>query len=70
MGIEVMQSERKRGEKWAKDLPMEHVYAIVDAMVLGEFDWRDWFEARPSPVFLNAAFNVAQHREEMAGYAI
>ncbi len=64
MSIEQMQTERKRGAKWAKSLPMDCVHAVVDAMVLGEFDWRDWLDTKPSAVFLNAAFTEAQHREE------
>lgn len=68
MGIEAMHKDRARGERWAKDLPMDHVHAILDAMILGEFDWRDYFDSKPSAPFLNAAFNAAQYREEMAGY--
>lgn len=68
MGIEAMQNERKRGERWAKGIAMSDVHALIDAMVLDDFDWRDWFDERPSAPFLNAAFNAAQYREEMVGY--
>lgn len=68
MGIEAMASERKRGASWAEGLYMSDVHALIDAMVLDEFDWRDWFDAKPSAPFLSGAFDAAQSREEMAGY--
>lgn len=64
MSIQEMQSERNRGAKWARDLSMDAVHAIIDAMVLGDFDWREWLDNRPTAVFLNAAFSEAQYREE------
>lgn len=66
MGIEQMRNERTRGTRWAKSLAMDDVHMLVDAMVLGEFDWRDWLDERPSAAFVNAAFATAQLREEMA----
>jgi hypothetical protein len=59
--------ERAAGARWAQQLPLHLVYQFVDAAVLGELDWRDWFDARPSRAFLAGAFDAAQHREETDG---
>lgn len=69
MSIEQIQNERKRGRKWAKALAMSQIHTLVDAMVLGDFDWREWLDAKPSAVFLNAAFTEAQYREEEGFFA-
>ncbi len=68
MGIEAMRQERNRGESWAKGLCSSDLHAFIDALVLGEFDWRDWFDTRPSAPFVNSAFTTAQLREEFVGY--
>lgn len=68
MSIETIQAEKKRGASWAKGMAMSDVHAFIDALVLDDFDWRDWFDSRPSAPFLNAAFSEAQYREEMVGY--
>ena len=58
--------ERKRGREWAKGLG-SRIHDFIDAQVLGDFDWRDWgFESKPSGVFMNAAFDEAQHHEIMS----
>jgi hypothetical protein len=28
-------------------------WLLGDQLVLGDFDWRDWFEKKPTPCFLN-----------------
>ncbi len=65
MSGEERRRERSRGEKWAKALSSRDVHDFVDQQVLGDFDWRDWFEKKQSSAFINGAFDAAQYREEM-----
>lgn len=57
--------DREKGQKWARGLQKHDVHEFIDQSVLGDFDWRDWFESKPSSVFLNAAFDECQFREEL-----
>lgn len=58
-------NDRARGERWARELDMDRVHALIDALVLDDFDWREWLDERPSSTFISAAFDEAQYREEM-----
>ena len=60
-----MGNERKAGEKWARELDMDRVHALIDALVLDDFDWREWLDEKPSNAFISAAFDECQYREEM-----
>ena len=57
--------DRKSGERWARELDMDRVHALIDALVLGDFDWREWLDEKPTNAFISAAFDEAQYREEM-----
>lgn len=37
---------------------------LADALVLGEFDWRDWFEDKPSKEFLRGFTDEAMYRDQ------
>lgn len=39
------------GAAWFESLPVSDKWAIGDALVLGGFDWRDWFADPPPPGF-------------------
>jgi hypothetical protein len=58
--------ERERGSEWAKSLHITDVWVFVDQNVLGDFDWRDWFNSKPTGAFISAAFEHCQYREEMS----
>lgn len=48
-------AETKRAEAWFEELREEQRHELGDALVLGDFDWRDWgFAKRPSSVFMLA----------------
>jgi hypothetical protein len=36
---------------------------LADALVLGDFDWRDWFDDKPSKDFLRGFTDEAMHRD-------
>ena len=46
--------ERERARLYFKALDSFQRAEIGDQLVLGDFDWRDWFVSKPSAVFLNA----------------
>jgi hypothetical protein len=57
------QREQARAVTWARGLG-HGLHDFIDQLVLGDFDWRLWFEDRPTSAFLNAAFDEAQRIEE------
>lgn len=57
--------ERKEARTWIDSLDTSTRALWIDAHVLGDYDWRDWFPYKPSRVFINEAFAHAQYREEM-----
>jgi hypothetical protein len=57
--------ERQQARTWIDSLDSATRAMWLDAHVLGDFDWRDWFpHHRPSRTFINEAFQHAQYREE------
>jgi len=44
--------EYGRGVRWFRRLPYQERNVLGDQLVLGDFDWRDWFEEKPSAAFL------------------
>lgn len=50
--------------KWVEGMDASTLGAFVDALVLGDYDWRDWFSDKPEPGFVNEAFKHAQYLEE------
>jgi len=61
----LMSAERDRGKRFARSLNPRERGDFIDALVLGDYDWRDWFHERPHGAFLNAAFAEAQFLEEV-----
>lgn len=38
-------------------------WQLGDDLVLGEFDWRDWFDKKPEPAFMNELDQLRMHWE-------
>lgn len=47
------QREREAAKRYWKSLDNYTRGILGDALVLGDFDWRDWFHTKPSRVFMN-----------------
>lgn len=47
-----MSNERYKGRAYARALSSRDLGMLCDALVLGDFDWRDWFVDKPSREFL------------------
>lgn len=61
---ETIRKNRERGKRRARALHMSDVSTICDALVLGEFDWRDYFEDKPPPGFLSGFSDECFYREQ------
>lgn len=59
------EKELARGKAWARDLMMCDVSVLADAFVLGDFDWMDWFDDKPSGRFLRGVADEVMHRDEV-----
>lgn len=46
------QQQREAGARWFRALQPEEAWQLGDDLVLGCFDWRDWFDAKPTPSFM------------------
>lgn len=49
---EAYRKSRALGKTWFESLSSCDKDAIGDALVLGDFDWMDWFVDKPSAAFL------------------
>lgn len=58
------QLDRKRGEKYGRDLSSWERGELMDQMVLGNVDTLYWFGKKPSAAFLNGLFDELQFLEE------
>ena len=47
-------AERQRAKEWFESLPLLERWRLGDELVLDTFDWRDWFDAKPTANFLRA----------------
>jgi hypothetical protein len=56
--------ERNKARKWIASLTRKKLFELGDALVLGSFDWREWFDEKPSSVFLAEADIMRIFREE------
>jgi hypothetical protein len=68
MKTPVQQREYARGEAFARNLHMSDVGTLQDAFVLGDFDWRDWFEDKPSRSFIAGLADERSYREQVDSY--
>ena len=48
-----VRKEREKARRFWKSLPTRDRNDIGDALVLGDFDWRDWLESKPTRAFLD-----------------
>lgn len=55
--------EKARGAAWFKTLDNVARGDLGDEFVLDLFDWRDWFETKPSSAFLAGADEARMHWE-------
>lgn len=46
-------AEHDRARRWWAQLSPHDRWELGDQFVLGDFDWRDWFDERPTGTFLN-----------------
>lgn len=67
MGHYKRESERAAGATVARSLWIGDVGMIADALVLGDFDWMDWFDDAPSPAFLRGFTDEVMHRDHSEG---
>jgi hypothetical protein len=57
-------AERGRARKFVASLDRSTLGELGDQLVLGEFDWREWFDTKPSGVFMRAVDDERILREE------
>lgn len=55
--------ERQRALRYFAKLTTDERHELGDALVLGDFDWMDWFDERPTLVFLRALDDARIHWE-------
>jgi len=60
--------EKERGRKWFRSLSRWDKDELGNQFVLGDFDWRDWLEQKPSSAFLAGAEDERIHWEMMGGH--
>ena len=63
MNIRTREKEQSRGKTWFNSLSSSDKFSLGDQLVLGEFDWRDWFDSKPSSIFMNAVEAARMHWE-------
>jgi hypothetical protein len=56
--------ERAKARRAFRELSNADRWALNDQLVLGDFDWRDWFYEPPSNVMLNELAALIQNWEE------
>lgn len=56
-------SEAYRGRAAARALSSSETGNAADALVLGDFDWRDWFIDKPTKEFLRAWSDEVMYRD-------
>lgn len=54
---------RKAALRYFEGLSTEQRFELGDALVLGDFDWMDWFERKPSQLFLRVLDDARIHWE-------
>lgn len=57
--------ERTEAFRWVDSLSSRDLGELGDALVLGEYDWRDWFNEKPSRAFMSAVEERRIYREIM-----
>lgn len=58
--------ERARGAEYFRGLSPLDKHELGDQLVLGDFDWRDWFRSKPSSAFMNGVDAARIHWEIMS----
>lgn len=58
---------REEARKFVKGLSRQQLGELGDALVLGEFDWRDWLHEKPSGALLRAIDEERILAEEEGG---
>lgn len=52
MNVRQVMAEKERARRYWSGLSSFDRGALGDALVLGDFDWREWFDTKPSGSFL------------------
>jgi len=58
--------ETDRAKRFAASLHIADVWALRDQLVLGDLDWRDWFDTKPSGYFLARLDEELIYREDLS----
>jgi len=53
-----------KARKFFKDLDHQVIFELGDQLVLGAFDWVDWFDDEPSAIFMNELERLRVNYEE------
>lgn len=65
-----MSDQRYKGRAYARGLSSSEVGMCADALVLGGFDWRDWFghwDRKPSKEFMRGFTDEVMARDQNDG---
>lgn len=46
--VKTAKQETNRARQWIRELSLDQIHALLDALILGDFEWREWLENRPS----------------------
>jgi len=57
------QRDREAAREFWEGLDSASRWTLGDALVLGDFDWRDWFTSKPTRVFLDELDQTRIHWE-------
>jgi hypothetical protein len=57
-------SERDSARRFVASLSRSELFQLGDDLVLGCFDWREWFNTKPSAEFMNELDRQRQYAEE------
>lgn len=57
-------SEIVKAKRFVNSLHRSERWELNDRLVLGDFDWRDYFESRPTGTFLNAVADELSYQEQ------
>lgn len=67
MTPEYKRIQRDDARAFVERLSRSQIGDLIDAMVLGTFEWIDWLDHPRTSAFWSAVFREAQYREEIEG---
>lgn len=63
LGVRERAEQKTAGRTWFDGLGSGDKWNIGDALVLGTFEWIDWFERKPSAPFMHGVEDARMHWE-------